>query len=775
MAVLLLSLAVPAHSAPDSSVAHASESQALIKQYCAVCHNQTLKSGGIALAGMDLSDIAGNSATLEKVLRKVHSGEMPPPGMPRPDAAGALAFTRWLQDELDRSAATHLNPGRPTIHRLNRTEYSNAIRDLLALDIKPGTMLPPDDTGYGFDNIGEVLSMAPVLIERYMSVARTVSRLAVGDPAIKPESVEFRPPKNSRRRERVSDDLPFDSAGGLSVSYRFPLDAEYVIRVKLAPAAGFDGPQDTRSLELRLPIKAGTRTVALTFPRQEAFPEVIAGLPGAAAARSTPPRAAGPAPFADLRLDGARLKSYDLPAGAAPALASLTISGPYNITGPGDTPSREKIFICKAAVANDEFPCAEKIISTLAYRAFRRPVTSTDVQPLLGFYERGRREGTFENGVEMALRAMLVSPDFLFRIERDPAGAAAGSVYQVNDYALASRLSFFLWSSIPDDELLNLAGEGKLRDPAVLARQVSRMLDDDRAKSLVSNFAGQWLYLRNLAQVKPDPDDFPEFDFSLRQSFERETELFFSEILRSDRPVTDLLDSKFTFVNQRLAEHYGIPNVYGSQFRQIAVTDPNRGGLLGQGSILTVTSYPNRTSVVQRGKWILDNLLGSPPPPPPPEVPNLKPHGEDGSLLTMRQQMELHRSNAVCAACHSRMDPLGFALENYDGVGKWRNKDAGHVIDPSGKLPDGTQFDGMPGLRQVLLTSRRDDFIATVAERLLTYALGRGLETSDRPAVRSIVREAGAGDQSAPAPSFRALIGAIVKSVPFQMRRTPET
>jgi mono/diheme cytochrome c family protein len=758
------------------STAEASQAQAMVKQYCAVCHNQTLKSGGIVLAGLNFSDIAGNSATLEKVLRKVHSGEMPPVGMPRPDAPVIAAFTRWLGDELDRSAAAHLNPGRPTIHRLNRTEYSNAIRDLLALDIKPGAMLPPDDTGYGFDNIGEVLSMAPVLIERYMSVARLVSRLAVGDPAVKPESVEFRPPKNSQRRGRVSDDLPFDSAGGLSLSYRFPLDAEYVIRIKLAPAAGFDGPQETNSLELRLPVKAGTRNVAVTFPRQEAFPEVIAGTRGPAAPAKPPqPATSGPALFADLRLDGARLKSYDLPEGASPALVSITISGPYNVGGPGDTPSREKIFVCKAAAAKDETPCAEKIISALAYRAFRRPVHDSDVKPLLAFYERGRREGTFENGVEMALRAMLVSPDFLFRIEHDPAGQAGGSVYRVNDFELASRLSFFLWSSIPDDELLNLAQQGKLQQPDVLRNQVSRMLDDDRSKSLVSNFAGQWLYLRNLAQVKPDPDDFPEFDFSLRQSFERETELFFSEILRSDRPVTDLLDSKFTFLNQRLAEHYGISNVYGSQFRRIAVTDPNRGGLLGQGSILTVTSYPNRTSVVQRGKWILENLLGAPPPPPPPEVPNLKPHGEDGSLLTMRQQMELHRSNAVCAACHARMDPLGFALENYDGVGKWRTKDSGHVIDASGKLPDGTQFDGMPGLKQLLLTSRRDDFIQTVAERLLTYSLGRGLETYDRPAVRSIVREASSEAKDAPSPSFRELIDAIVKSVPFQMRRTPET
>jgi cytochrome c551/c552 len=776
--MVLLGLAVLA----NPSAVHASQPQApaqfqaMLNQYCAVCHNPTLKTAGVSLQGLDLSDIAGNSSTLEKVLRKVHSGEMPPPAMPHPDGSTAAAFTRWLEDELDRSAAAHLNPGRPTAHRLNRTEYSNAVRDLLALDIQPGAMLPPDDTGYGFDNIGEVLSMAPVLIERYMMVARTVSRLAVGDPAIKPESVEFRPPKNSQKRGRVSDDLPFDSAGGLSVSYRFPLDAEYVFRIKLAPTAGFDGQQDIRTLELRLPIKAGTRNIAVTFPRQEAFSEnITGGLRGAVAAKPAEAPTSGPALFADLRLDGSRLKSYDLPEGAAPALVSLTISGPYNTAGPGDTPSRERIFVCKPALAKDEAPCAEKIISALAYRAFRRPISDSDIKPLLGFYERGRREGTFESGVEMALRAMLVSPDFLFRVERDPAGLAAGSVYRVNDYELASRLSFFLWSSIPDDELLNLAKQGKLKDPAVLSQQVSRMLDDDRSKSLVSNFAGQWLYLRNLAQVKPDPDDFPDFDFSLRQSFGRETELLFSEILRTNRPVTELLDAKYTFLNARLAEHYGVSNIYGSQFRRVAVTDPNRGGLLGQGSILTVTSYPNRTSVVQRGKWILDKLLGAPPPPPPPEVPNLKPHGEDGSLLTMRQQMEQHRANAVCAGCHARMDPLGFALENYDGVGKWRNKDAGHVIDPSGKLPDGTQFDGMPGLRQLLLTSRRDDFVRTVAERLLTFALGRGLETYDRPAVRSIVREASSADPSAASPNFPALIDAIVKSVPFQMRRTPQT
>ena len=415
---------------PSPSFADASKPRALINQYCAGCHNPNLKSGGISLAELELSDVSANSAILEKVLRKVHSGEMPPVGMPRPDASDAAAFTNWLTAELDRSAAAHLNPGRPTIHRLNRAEYSNAIRDLLALDIKPGAMLPADDTGYGFDNIGEVLSLAPILIERYVSVGRKVSRLAVGDATIKPESVEFRPPKRgggSRRSERVSDDLPFDSAGGLSVSYRFPLDAEYVIKVKLAPAAGFDGPQENNSFELRLPVKAGTRTVAATFPRQEAIREFIAeGSRGDAPAKPTQPAASGPALFVDLRLDGVRLKSYDLAEGAAPALVSMTIAGPYNIAGPGNTPSRDKIFICKPAAAKDEEPCAKRIISSLAYRAFRRPVTDSDVQPLLAFYERGRREGTFENGVEMALRAMLVSPDFLFRIERDPAGLAAG-------------------------------------------------------------------------------------------------------------------------------------------------------------------------------------------------------------------------------------------------------------------------------------------------------------------------------------------------------------
>jgi hypothetical protein len=472
----------------------------------------------------------------------------------------------------------------------------------------------------------------------------------------------------------------------------------------------------------------------------------------------------------DLRLDGAKVKRFEIPEnGALPQVTGITIDGPYNITGPGDTPSRAKLFVCHPATKQEEEPCARKIMATVARRAFRRPVTDADLKPLLAFYQKGRAARDFDLGIEKALFAMLVSPDFLFRTEQDPRGSAPGSVYRVSDFELASRLSFFLWSSVPDDQLLDLAEKGKLKDPAVLDQQVHRLLDDPRADSLVSNFAGQWLYIRNLSQQKPDPDAFPEFDESLRQAFRQESELFFRNILREDHSATELLDANYTFLNQRLAEHYGIPNIYGSQFRKVALTDPNRGGLLGQGGILTVTSYPNRTSIVQRGKWILDNLLGSPPPPKPPDIPELEAHAKDGRLLTMREQMEMHRSNAICASCHARMDPIGFALENFDGVGKWRTEDAGTVIDTSGKLPGGAQFQGPAGLKKLLLANYRDQFVGTVTEKLLTYALGRGLEYYDKPAVRSIMQQA-AGDNY----RMSALIIGIVRSTPFQMRRTPE-
>jgi hypothetical protein len=556
-----------------------------------------------------------------------------------------------------------------------------------------------------------------------------------------------------------------------------------VIKVKLNGGGG-GGAGGGGNRQIRQAIPAGLRTIGVTFLRESAKAEVIPGggrRGGAAAAAADGAGAEGgagrggrgsAAPMAelDLRLDGAKLKRFEVPeGGAAPQISGISIDGPYNITGPGDTPSRARIFVCHPATTQEEEPCARKILAAIGRRAFRRPVTDADLRPLLAFYQSGRTERDFDYGIEKALRAMLVSPDFIFRVEQDPRGCAPGSVYRVSDFELASRLSFFLWSSIPDDQLLDLAEKGKLKDPTVLEQQVRRLLDDPRSNSLVSNFAGQWLYIRNLSQQKPDPDAFPEFDESLRQSFRQETELFFQNILREDRSVMELLDANYTFLNQRLAEHYGIPNIYGSQFRKVTLSDPTRGGLLGQGSILTVTSYPNRTSVVQRGKWVLDNLLGSPPPPPPAVIPELVAHAKDGRPLTMREQMEQHRANPICASCHSRMDPIGFALENFDGVGKWRDQDSGNPIDASGKLPGGVQFQGPAGLKKLLLANYRDQFEDTATEKLLTYALGRGLEFYDKPSVRSIMRQAEHDNYR-----MSALIIAIVRSTPFQMRRALE-
>jgi cytochrome c553 len=767
IAVALASLSALA-SAQTPAPSPAARAHSFTDEFCSACHNDTSYVANISFDGVDWASPGTSAEILEKAVRKLSTGEMPPPGMPRPTAQAATAFTGWLADSLDRYAAAHPNPGRPAIHRLNRAEYSNAIRDLLALDTKPGALLPVDDSGYGFDNIGDVLSVSPSLLERYMSVARRVSRMAVGDPALKPSDEEF---LNSMKnaKDRVSDDLPFDSGGGMSFRYYFPLDAEYNIRIKL-------GGDNGAVHELRMPVKAGLRTVGATFLKESFKAEVIpggrrGGGGGGGGAVPAGGRGMPPPPPAqlDLRLDGARVKLFPLAGGGTPQVDRMVISGPYNVTARGNTPSRDRIFACRPSSAADEVPCARIILLKLSRRAFRRTVTDSDIRPLLAFYERGRGEGDFDHGIEKAIGAMLVSPDFLFRVERDPKGSAAGSVYRLNDFALASRLSFFLWSSIPDDQLLDLAEQGKLKDPVVLQQQVRRMLDDPRSQSLVDNFAGQWLYLRNLELSKPDADAFPEFDESLRQAFRTETSLFFQNILREDSSLLELLDANYTFLNQRLAQHYGIPNVYGPQFRKVTLTDPNRGGLLGQGSVLTVTSYPNRTSVVQRGKWILENLLGTPPPPPAVVVPDLKEHGNDGKHLTMRQQMEQHRANPECASCHARMDPLGFALENYDGVGKWRDKDAGSAIDASGKLPDGSAFVGPAGLKKIMVTSRRDEFISTATQKLLLYALGRGLEFYDLPAVRSISRQAAKDDYR-----MSALIAAIVRSTPFQMRRTPD-
>jgi hypothetical protein len=764
-AIALFALLVTPYvrAADSSGTSTINPLNAFVNQNCIACHSQRLKTGGVVLEGMDFSNIGAHAAVLEKVLRKVRTGEMPPPPLPRPPAAARSAFTKSLEEALDRAAAEHPNPGRPGIHRLNRAEYSNVIRDLLAVDIKPGALLPVDDSGYGFDNVADVLTTSPMLLERYLSVARKVARLAVGDPTMKPVEDDFPFPRYATGKR--PDDLPFDSSGGMALPYYFPLDAEYVLKVKM-------GGENGAVHEIRLPVKAGLRTIGVTFLRDSTKPEISAPPSNRRGAPPpVPPRAMTPPAELDIRLDGARLQRFEVRAvaGGIPSLDKLTVAGPYNTTGRGDTPSRERIFICRPGSPADEQPCAKTILSNLARRAFRRPVTDADVQPLLAFYRSGRQEGDFDHGIEKALRAMLVSPDFLFRSERDPRGAAPGTVYRISDLELASRLSFFLWSSIPDERLLSLAEKGRLKDPAVLQAQVRRMLDDPKSQALVSNFAGQWLSLRNLAVVKPDPDMFPEFDDSLRQSFRQETELFFADVLRNDRSVLDLLDANYTFLNERLSEHYGAPKMYGPQLRKVTLADPNRGGLLGQGSVLTVTSYPDRTSVVQRGRWILETLLGTPPPPPPPNIPELKPHGKDGRKLTAREQMEQHRANPVCASCHARMDPLGFALENYDGVGRWRSTDAGSPIDASGKLPDGTGFVGPAELKKTLVTSDADEFINTVTEKLLLYALGRGLEYYDKPAVRSITREAARNDYK-----MSALVTAIVKSTPFQQRRTQD-
>ncbi len=746
----------------------ASSEKTLLAQYCAGCHSAQAKTGGVVLDNVNPDKPGENAQVLEKVLRKVRTGEMPPRGLPRPTPAAAMAFTASLEAALDQAAAKSPNPGLPAIHRLNRIEYSNAVRDLLAIDINPGSSLPPDDSGYGFDNIGDVLSVSPILLERYIALARKISRLAVGDPGILPAVEEYSVPVGLSQADSVSDDLPLGSRGGIAIQHAFPLDAEYTIRIRVRgfnnrardlvqhldlrldsvrlkefEILGKTGEADEESptFEVRVPVKAGVRRVGVNFLSEYALQEGI--LP-------RPPAKAMPFP-------------RNLPGRIG--VDSVLIGGPFQATGSGDTPSRERIFICRPADSKDEAPCAHKIFSTLARRAYRRPVTDVDLKPLLSFFETGRHGGTFDSGIESGLRRMLVAPDFLFRVERDPASAAPGSNYRLNDFELASRLSFFLWSSIPDDQLLDLADREKLQDPAVVEQQVRRMLADRRSRTLVSNFAGQWLYLRNLSRVQPDPDVFPEFDENLRQAFQRETELLLEDILREDRSVVDLLNANFTYLNERLARHYQIADVHGSNFRRVSLTDSDRFGLLGQGSILTVTSYPTRTSPVLRGKWILENLLGTPPPPPPANVPDLKDHAEDGRALSLREQMEKHRADSTCASCHARMDPLGFALENYDGVGKRRTQDADGAIDTSGSLPDGTKFQGPGGLRDLLL-SRRDQFVETFTEKLLTYALGRGLEYYDQPAVRAITRAAAKDDYR-----LSSVIVAITRSTPFQMRR----
>ncbi len=751
---------------------HSSAQRAVLDRYCVVCHNQQIATAGLALDTMNVEEINEGAAVWEKVLRKLQGRAMPPAGMPRPDEATYESLTTYLEQELD---SAQPNPGRPVLHRLNRAEYTNAIRDLLALEIDGTSLLPTDDSGYGFDNIGDVLSVSPMLLERYMSAARKISRRAVGEHTGRPDSETHLVPRFLGQEDRTSDELPFGSRGGIAVRHFFPLDGDYLIKVRLKTS--YDGSavlglSEPHQLDIHLDRrKVGQFTMGgaeMRGPRLSPFGENAPD----AHLEVRIPVAAGPhlVGVSFLKEAWAREQmiqpTFSSMEREEPGVGSVTISGPYNARGPGETPSRSRIFICQPTSSQDQEPCATKIISTLARHAYRRPIADEELPSLLAPFYIGRDEGEFEEGIELALQRILVSPEFLFRIEQDPEDIEPGTAYPIHDLELASRLSFFLWSSIPDDTLVDLATRGQLKDPTVLEKQVRRMLVDPRSEALVTNFAGQWLYLRNIAMVAPDLGEFPEFDENLRSALQQETELFFGSMLAEDRSVADLLDADYTFLNERLARHYDIENVYGSHFRRVPLGHQERHGLLGKGSILTSTSYANRTSPVLRGKWILENILGTPPPPPPPNVPELPEPTGDGQPLTMREQMEAHRANPACAACHSRMDPLGFALENFDAIGGWRNTEAGGPIDSSGVLPDGTQFDGASGLRKVLL-DRREAFVLNVTEKLLTYALGRGVEYYDAPAIRSVMRQAAPDDYR-----WSSLITGIVKSTPFQMRRS---
>jgi hypothetical protein len=759
-----------------------SRNRALLDQYCITCHNQKAKTAGLMLDEMDVDHPPQSAEVWEKVIRKLKGGMMPPQGMPRPDQAATESFIASLETSLDQDAALHPNPGRASLHRLNRTEYGNVIRDLLDLDVDVSTLLPADDEANGFDNIADVLKVSPSLLEQYLAASRQISRLAVGDMKITPVSQVYQLPPDLPQDDHI-EGLPLGTRGGILIHHNFPLDAQYEFsvgllrnivgyitglefahqieitvdgrRVFLAPVGGEEDNKmmDTNlgvagdtldaRLKTRVPVTAGPHTIAVTFPRRDS-------------AESDEPLE----PFT---------RDHDLQnMNGLPLIERVQITGPLNPTGPGETPSRKRIFSCHPASASEELPCARKILSTLSRRAYRRPVTDRDLELLLSFYQKGRNQGSFDRGIETALRLVLADPKFIFRSEPDAPGARAGANYRLGDLELASRLSFFLWSSVPDDRLLAIAAQGKLRDPGMLDQQVRRMLADPRADSLVNNFAAQWLFLRNLPATTRDQGEFPDFDDNLRTAFDRETQLFFGSIMHEDRSVLDLMNADYTFVNERLAKHYGIPDIYGSRFRRVTLRGDERRGLLGQGSVLTVTSYPNRTSPVLRGKWILENILGTPVPSPPPNVPPLKENSEGSQPKSMRELMEAHRANPACASCHKIMDPLGFSLENFDATGQWRTREKAGPIDASGQLADGTKVTGPVDLRRALMR-HPEQFVSTFTEKLLTYALGRGLEYYDMPVVRSI-----AGNAAAHHYQFSSIIMGIVESAPFEMKRAPK-
>ena len=759
-----------------------------LQQYCAKCHDDEQYAGGLSMGPLQSADLKSGTHTAEweLILRRTALGEMPPKDKPQPPAAERAAFSHWLEGTLDAYAHTHPDPGRATLRRLNRHEYANAVRDLLALNVDVSQQLPADDSGYGFDNIADVLTVSPTLFDRYLAVASRVSRLALGLNSAKPVVTSYTLPKEGSIKnqgipshdERMSDALPLNSRGGGAFDYYAAHDGRYEISGYLNANTNneVDRLKENR-VALSVTLKAGPHTLGMAFRRSLALDESVQTLRNSTDVIVLPD--APPVPLTlDFVVDGARVGQVQVPsyhmsprfsqANFPRDVLQIDVEGPFDSEGAGDTPSRRKILLCTPTASTPEAACIRRIVSTLARQAYHRPVADADLEPLLRVYAQARADAGFEQAVSAVVEALLVSPQFLFVHEAAPAGSAPGTVHKLNDLQLATRLSLFLWSSLPDDTLLKLASRGTLHEPAMLTAQVNRMLDDPRANALTQNFAGQWLYLRNLEHQRPDVTLFAQFDTRLRQAMQRETELFFTSIVSDNRSVLDFLRADYTFLNERLAQHYGIDGIRGTAFRKVSLdATSQRGGLLGQASILTVTSYGNHTSVVKRGKWILDNLLASPPPAPPPDVPALQ-ETLAGKPLNAREQLELHRSNASCASCHVKMDPLGFALENFDAIGRYRSVEAGRPLDVSAVLPDGTAFAGLTGLQRVLL-ERKDEFASAFTQRLLTYALARGLEPQDLPTVRDICKTAARDDYR-----IRSIILGIVQSKPFTLRRTPE-
>jgi hypothetical protein len=758
-------------------------SRALVNQYCAYCHNDKLKSGGMSLTKLEVSHPEQNGELAEKAIRKMRAGLMPPPGMPRPAGPALKLFATSLETAIDQAAALRPNPGRPALHRLNRTEYANSIRDLLGVTVDVSPLLPADDMSHGFDNMADVLSLSPALMEGYIRAAGKISREAVGDPQALPLTHTYSIPRVLSQMRHV-DGTPIGTRGGMAVVHDFPADGEYTFKLGFyySPTGPLFGVNQGKGQQIEIAVNGERVSLLEINPAMTLATDGIKSPP--VRLRAGPQRISASFP---VKFDGPIEDEYrmveqslvDVSVGALPGMTTLphlhelSITGPLKPAGVSDTPSRRKIFTCRPLEGDDEIRCAKQIAAALVRQAYRRPVNENDIEGLLGFYQSGKNQGNFETGIRTVIQAMIASPEFVFRFERVPANVAPGRNYRISDLELASRLSYFLWSTAPDGELIDLASQGKLKEPLVLEKQVKRMLADPRAAALSTVFAGQWLHLQNLKTANPDLFEYPNFDKTLADSMRRETELLFANVMREDRSVLELLTADYTFVDERLAKHYGIPNILGNRFRRVAVTDPNRFGLLGHGSILTLTSTALRTSPVQRGKYVMEVLLGAPPPPPPPNVPALPENadsrtGHVAKPLSVRERVEQHRANAACAGCHKMMDPIGFALENFDAVGVWRTSDSGFRIDPSGEMFDGAKLSGPASLRQALL-NHSDVFISNLTENLLAYGLGRVLEYYDMPAVRGVDREAARNHNR-----FSSFILGIVKSAPFQFRRVEE-